>query len=138
MKKLLILSVAITFFSCNNTDPTRTSSDFNYEGNEVSFITQDTLITDGTIKKIKNHILLEAKYTCKYPESFIPNNLMIIRVDSTGFEGLKEFIEGDVAFLSYIYFKAKNSFGMAGSESLSLYYSENGDYAGKLPTFDLD
>lgn len=138
MKKILLLFVAIAFFSCNNTDPTRTSLDFNYEGNKVLFFTNDSLITDGAIKKIKNHILLEAKYTCKYPESFLPNNLIISRVDSTSFEGLKEFVKGNIAFNGTIYFKAKNSYGMAGSENLALFYSESGEYLGKLPTIDLD
>jgi hypothetical protein len=137
LKKLLLLFVAVAFFSCNNTNPTKTSSEFNYEGHKVWFVSSDTLITNATIKRIKNHTFSTAKYNCKYPESFIPTFFYITRVDSWS-ENLEEFIEGNIAFNGTITFKAKNSYGMAGSESLSFYYSENGEYLGKLPTIDLD
>ena len=103
MKKVLIIILLTAIVSCT-TNPSRTDTDFKHEGEKVGFFTQDSIITDFTIKRIKTSIFSRTKSDCKYPDSFIPVNLLISRVDSLTVGDYKEsfplyFNEKEIVFM---------------------------------------
>ena len=142
MKKVLMVLVIIGLIltSCMPTSPQQGETKFKYNGVEVSFFTPDTLISNTILAKITPELMQKAKYNLKYPASFVPNNMNVSRVNEDRVEGLMEFMEfkfqEPITLSATLYYKGKNAFGMEGSESITLYFTEKGEYVGTVPKLE--